>query len=245
MNDRQQSHQMSNVNISKDERYLALAGGAALLLLGARAGGKAGILFLLAAAELLRKGLTGHSMLNQLLGVNSGMETNPHAVSVPHEQGIHVVQAITIQRPAHELYNFWRNIENLPHFMQHIKLVEVIDQNRSRWEAQGPAGITLSWESEIVNDVPNEVIAWRSLENSQLANAGSVRFEPAPGGRGTEVTLTLEYVPPAGQVGVAIASLMGVNPQQVINEELRNFRRLMETGEITTTDNQPHGPRHP
>lgn len=230
---------MSNINVRKNERYLSVLSGVGLVAAASRLKGIPGLALGLMGLNMLRRGIFGHAPLYKMLGRNPAVRTNPEAVSVPHEQGIHVVSSLTINKPAEELYSFWRNFENLPQFMHHLKSVTVLDDNRSRWEVRGPAGSTVAWEAEIVNEVPNEVIGWRSLADSQIANAGSVRFMPAPGGRGTEVKVTLEYAPPAGKAGQLIAGMFGENPEHQIKDDLHRFQQLMETGEIATNAMNP------
>jgi uncharacterized membrane protein len=145
-----------------------------------------------------------------------------------------VVRTITINVDRAELFRFWRALETLPKFAPHLDAVRVLDNRTSHWVAKAPAGKTIEWEAEIVAEQPNELLAWRSRPGSQLENAGSVRFRPAPGRRGTEVTVHLEYAPPAGVVGQTIARLFGHEPEQQLNEDLRRFKSLMETGEIPT-----------
>ncbi len=153
----------------------------------------------------------------------------------PHRE-VTVYHAVTINKPASELYAFWRDFQNLPRFMDHLKSVEVIDQQRSRWRAKAPAGMKVEWEAEITEDTPNERIAWRSLPNADVDNHGSVNFTAAPGGRATEVRVHLEYVPPAGQLGRYVAKLFGEEPEQQVKDDLRHFKQLMETGEIPYSD---------
>jgi uncharacterized membrane protein len=125
--------------------------------------------------------------------------------------------------------------------MKHVESVSVLDEKRSHWVVRGPAGSTVEWDAEIINDEPNALIAWRSLDNAEVDNAGSVRFVPGPEGRGTEVRVVLDYIPPAGRVGKWVARLFGEEPSQQIHEDLRRFKRLMETGEIPTIEGQPTG----
>jgi uncharacterized membrane protein len=155
---------------------------------------------------------------------------------------IHVRKSITIDKPPEELYRFWRDFENLPRFMRHLKSVRS-GASRLHWVSTGPLGKSFSWEAEIVEDRENELISWRTLPGSQIENQGTVRFQPAPEGRGTEVRVELLYRPPAGRVGAAFAMLFGEEPEQQIREDLRRFKELMEAGEIATTDGQPHGRR--
>ncbi|HUR36051.1 MAG TPA: SRPBCC family protein [Vicinamibacterales bacterium] len=151
-------------------------------------------------------------------------------------RGVRVEQVVTINRSIDETYRFWRDFANFPQFMRHVQEVEVLDRRRSRWTAKAPAGMSIHWDAEIIQDRDAEWIAWRSLPGSQVTNSGSVRFAPAPGARGTEVRVQLEYQPPAGQVGRLIAMLFGEEPEQQIREDLRRFKQLMETGEIPRSD---------
>jgi uncharacterized membrane protein len=151
-------------------------------------------------------------------------------------RGIKVERVTTINKPIAEVYAFWRNFENLPRFMRHLESVESLGGNRSRWTARAPAGTTVSWEAEILQDRPDEWIAWRSLPGAQVENSGSVRFSAAPGARGTEIRVQLQYVPPAGALGRIIAKLFGEEPNQQVHEDLHRFKQLMETGEIPMSD---------
>ena len=146
--------------------------------------------------------------------------------------GVRVEQVVTVNRPIENVYRFWRNFENLPRFMQHLESVRVLDDRRSRWQAKGPAGTSVQWDAELVQEIEHEWIAWRSLPGSDVENHGSVRFKLAPGARGTELRVQLEYYPPAGALGRGVAWLFGEEPDQQIREDLRRFKQLMETGEI-------------
>jgi uncharacterized membrane protein len=157
------------------------------------------------------------------------------------EHGVHVSHAVTIARPAAELYRFWRSLENLPRIMRHLQAVQVIDNTHSHWVAKAPAGSTVEWDAEVINEEENALIAWRSLEGASVENAGSVRFIPAPAGRGTEVRVVLEYIPPAGALGKVVAQLYGEEPRQQVREDLDRFKQLMEAGEIATIEGQPRG----
>ena len=162
-------------------------------------------------------------------------------VSVAHEQGIHVEKYITINRSAAEIYQFWRNFENLPSFMNHLEAVEVLDEQRSRWQAKAPLGFKVGWEAAIIDDTPNERISWRSLAGADVPNAGSVRFKPATGGRGTVVAVTIEYDPPGGAVGATIAKLFGKEPGQQVQDDLRALKQVMETGEVVRSEGSLRG----
>lgn len=152
-----------------------------------------------------------------------------------------VRKSIIVNRPAEELYRLWRNFEQLPRFMGHLLEVHVESDKRSHWVAKGPMGSQLEWDAEIINEHPNELIAWRSLENADVDHAGSVRFEPAIGGRGTIVRVELQYRPPAGSTGAKLAKLLGQSPAKQIAVDLTRFRQMAETGEIARTEGQPAG----
>ncbi|CAN5434315.1 hypothetical protein BH23ACI1_BH23ACI1_08930 [soil metagenome] len=149
---------------------------------------------------------------------------------------VRVEKAITVNKPIEQVYAFWKNFENFPRFMKHVESVEVLSTGRSKWRAKAPAGLTVKWEAETVQERENEWIAWRSVEGSQVENSGSVRFQSAPGARGTEVRVQLEYHPPAGTLGRIIAYLFGEEPEQQVKDDLRRFKQLMETGEIPLSD---------
>jgi uncharacterized membrane protein len=154
---------------------------------------------------------------------------------------VRVAQAVTINRSPEELYRFWRDFQNLPRFMKHLESVRATGDRRSHWSAKAPAGRTVEWDAEITEDRPNELIAWRSLEGSDVDSVGSVRFERAPGGRGAIVRVEMRYSPPAGRVGATVAKLLGEGPEWRIKDDLRRFKQIMEAGEIITTEGQPAG----
>jgi uncharacterized membrane protein len=154
---------------------------------------------------------------------------------------VQVKKSITINRSPEELYQFWRELQNLPRFMSDLESLQITGEKRSHWVANGPAGKRIEWDAEIIEDRANELIAWRSLEGSQVENSGSVQFEPARGKPGTVVRVELTYRPPAGVLGATIAKLFGAEPKQQLHENLHRFRQLMETGEIITTEGQPAG----
>jgi uncharacterized membrane protein len=154
----------------------------------------------------------------------------------PARHAVAVRRTITINRPPDELYRYWRDFRNLPRFMPRIRSVEVSGARRSHWTATGPGGLEFEWDAEVVDDRPGERIAWESLPGARVAHAGIVRFQRAPGGRGTEVTVEIEYSPPGGVAGAAVAQLTGRAPGQQLEEDLRRFKQLMETGEIPVAE---------
>lgn len=152
--------------------------------------------------------------------------------AVPYGQGTRIEKVFTIDRPAAELYREWRDLENLPSIMSHLREVEVLDERRSRWHAHGPAKTSASWEAEIIADEPNERIAWRSV-GGNVPNAGSVSFAPAPGERGTELRVEMEWAAPGGPLGKTFAHLFaGGDPGLIVESDLRRFKSKMEAGDV-------------
>jgi len=191
--------------------------------------------------------LTGQQLIQQP-GNGSEQTTNGSRMAQQNRQtsrGVHVTQSLTINRPRNEVYGFWHNFENLPRFMAHLESVQVLDNNRSRWKAKAPAGTTVEWEAETIEDRPNELITWRSLPDASIPNSGSVRFKDAPGNRGTEIHVELRYQPPGGKLGSLIAKLFGEEPEQQVKGDLRRFKQVMETGEIVHSDASIHSGMHP
>jgi len=160
------------------------------------------------------------------------------------DRGMRVTKVITVNRPPDEVYAFWHDFQNLPTFMDHLESVQITGDRRSHWKAKGPAGTTVEWDAEITEDRPNERIAWRSVGGT-IDTSGSVRFVPAPGGRGTEVRVEMEYTPPAGALGAAVAKLFGEEPNQQVQADLRAFKQVMETGEVVRSDASIHARPHP
>jgi uncharacterized membrane protein len=159
--------------------------------------------------------------------------------SAPQGQGRRAEYSVMINRAPADLYRFWRDFQNLPRFMPQLRSVRVDTERHSHWIAQGPAETTLAWDAEIIDDQPDTLIAWRSLAGADVDHAGSVRFEAAPGGRGTVVRVCMVYHPPGGALGTVVATLFGEDPEQHMHEGLRRFKQLMEAGETATTSGQP------
>jgi uncharacterized membrane protein len=156
---------------------------------------------------------------------------------------VRLEKSVTINRSPDECYRFWHDFESFPRFMTHVESVQLTGENRMHWKVTGPAGTTVEWDAELIADEPGRYVAWRSLEGAQVDNAGTVRFEPAPGGRGTIVRVMMSYSPPGGAAGALVAKMFGEEPSQQIDDDLRRFKWLIETGEIPTTIGQPSGPR--
>jgi uncharacterized membrane protein len=154
----------------------------------------------------------------------------------------HATAAATINLPADEVYSYWRDFAHLPHFMIHLESVEVTSATTSHWVARAPLGQTIEWDAEIVEDLPAQMIAWRSSPGSVVSTNGVVLFRDAPGNRGTEVLVDITYALPFGAVGDAVAGLFGESPRMQINDDLRRFKQVMETGDIVRSDGSPAGP---
>lgn len=154
---------------------------------------------------------------------------------------VHIETSIGINKTPAELYAFWRDFKNLPLFMKNLESVTVLDNQRSHWVAKGLGGARVEWDAEIYNEIENELIAWRSLENADVVNAGTVRFVQAPRDHGSFVEVVMNYNPPAGKIGVTIAQIFGAEPKQLIKEDLRHLKQIMETGEIATVAGQTSG----
>jgi uncharacterized membrane protein len=153
-----------------------------------------------------------------------------------------VSKAITVGRPVSEVYAFWRDFENLPRFMYHLEFVEDLGSGRSHWVTKAPAGRSVEWDAEIVEDEPNRRIVWRTAgADDDVTHSGSVSFVPAPGNRGTEVHVELNYDPPGGKLGAMVAKLFGEEPNQQVANDLRRFKQVMEVGEVVRSEASPEG----
>lgn len=157
------------------------------------------------------------------------------------EQPVQVTAAITVRRDRAELYALWRDFERFPDFMAHLEEVRATGTTTSHWKARGPLGMTVEWDAEIIDDVPGERIAWRSVEGSKIDNSGTVRFVTAPGDQGTELHVDMRYSPPAGAVGATIAKMFGEEPAIQLKDDLRRFKNIAETGEVVRSDGSPEG----
>lgn len=223
-------------NISEMERWISLGAGGLLLLSGLTRFNARGLITGLFGAGLIQRGLTGHCYAYEVLGMNTA-ERNA-STAVPAQQGIKLEKTIHIQRPAEELFHFWRDFENLPRIMPYLESVEVSDNQRSHWVAAGIGGATVEWDAEIINERPNEMIAWRSLPGGDIETAGSVHFKPMPGEMGTAVVVSMKYNPPGGKIAANIAEFMGIGAIEKIEESLHRFKELMESNQISMTDSR-------
>jgi len=226
-------HESIGVNVGKYERMASAIGGGALVGYALKNRTPTGIALGVLGAGLLYRGATGQCEAYRALGVNTASTGEDVA------RDVHIEKSITIGATPAELYSFWRNFENLPRFMEDLESVTQLDGNRSHWVAKGPAGTKVEWDAEIYNEKEGELIAWRSLPEADITNAGSVHFEEAPGGRGTYLKVVLNYNPPGDKAAQLFAKLFGSEPGQLVESNLKRLKQLLEAGEIPT--NQEFG----
>jgi uncharacterized membrane protein len=220
----------SNISSTHDtehelERWAGVAMATAVVAYGLSRRSLPGVALAAAAAPLAYRGVTG-----AWPGFANGADDTRVALS--GERGIHVREAIRLEVPLEVVYTFWRRLENLPRFMSHLREVRDLGGGRSHWVAEGPANMTVEWDADIINEVPNDVIGWRSSAGSDIATAGSVRFTTARQGRSTQVAVHLQYAAPGGRAARLLAFVLGRDPGHMIREDLRRVKQLLEAGEI-------------
>lgn len=160
-----------------------------------------------------------------------------------HLQTLELTGSTTVRRSPQEVYGFWRRLENLPSVMAHVEEITTSGGGRSHWTVRAPFGRTVEWDAEITEDVPGRLLSWQSLPGADVENSGTIRFASAPGDRGTEVHVRVRYRVPGGALARALARYAGEDPHQQLDDDLRRFKQVMETGEITRSDGAPEGKR--
>jgi uncharacterized membrane protein len=236
------THRKHAVNITQAERIASAVGGGLLAASGLKRRSPVGIALAVLGGDLLRRGITGHCYAYEALGLRTaGKGQGAATTSVPYELGIRVDKSITIARPPQEVYSFWHDLNNFARFMKNVESVTDLGGGKSHWVVKGPAGRKVEWDAVIHNQEEGRMIAWRTLEGAAVQHAGAVWFKDAPAGRGTEVKVELQYNPPAGMLGAAIATLWGKEPGQQVSEDLHRLKQILEAGEIPTTEGQPRG----
>jgi uncharacterized membrane protein len=221
---------MYKPNISATGRLASTIAGAALAAVGYRRSNRAlGLL----GTGLMARGVTGWCPVTAAVERDPFSESEPTRRHLGGPGGVIVEDAITIYRPVDDVYGYWRNLENLPRFMVHLEDVDVVDRFRSHWVARGPLGVRVEWDAQIINDIPPTLLSWKSVGDSDVISAGSVRFKPG-GEHATEVRVKLQYDPPAGKLGATAAWLLGEDPQHQIAEDLRKLKELIESGDVST-----------
>ncbi|REK12664.1 MAG: DUF2892 domain-containing protein [Planctomycetota bacterium] len=231
----------ANRNVADKERHWMLLGGAGLAAYGVLRGGFAGLGAALLGGALMYRGYGGYCPVYQALGIDTCHRGEGADTAV--RNGVRVRVNTTVQRPPAEVYRLWRDLENLPRFLKHLESVRVDGDTRSHWIAMGPLDRRVEWDAEIIHERENEMISWRSLPGSEVDSAGSVRLNPAPADRGTEVRIQFNYDPPGGRAGAALAWFFGRAAAQQVKDDLHRFKAFAETGSVPVTDGQPQGPR--
>jgi uncharacterized membrane protein len=221
---------MYKLNMSATGRLASTIAGATLAVVGYHRSNK---LLGLAGLGLIARGASGWCPVTAAFDPDAQNDTETTKRHLGGPRGILLEDTTTIYRPVSEVYSYWRNLENLPGFMDHLAEVRVIDRFRSHWVARGPLGVHVEWDAEIINDIPPSLLSWKSVGHSDVVSAGSVRFKPV-GENATEVRVKLQYDPPAGKLGATVAWLLGDDPQYQVAEDLRRFKQVLESGEATT-----------
>ena len=223
----------SDQNVAQPERWGSVAAGALLTYFGLKRSWLGTALLGGAGAALAYRGITGHCPVYERTGITTA---SSKLTSVEAEE------AVTVQATPREVYDLWRDVERFPAFMRHLEQVEERGEGRSQWTARAPKDLTtVSWEAEITADEPGERIAWRSLPGSEIENSGTVRFSEAPNDGATEVHVHITYRLPEAATGSVAAKLLNPAFEQLVKNDVRRFKHLMETGEVPTIEGQPHG----
>jgi uncharacterized membrane protein len=224
-------------NVGDSDRKISLVAGAGSMLYGLTRGGMLGLALTAVGGLFVYRGLSGHCPMFSRMGYSTARPSD-RGLFGEQRGPLHFTTGVTIQRSPEELYDFWHGFTHLPRFMKFIRDVRPSGGDRTHWVAEIPGMGQVEWESEVVRDVPNESISWRSVEGSEIPQEGEIRFRRAPDGKGTEVELDMRYEPPAGRLGRAFGGLLNVMTKEAAREDLRRFKRLMETGEIPTGSSQ-------
>lgn len=221
-------------NVGEPERWLSVIAGSAIAAYGLKMRSIPGFVLAGVGGALVWRGATGVCPVYESMGISSAGDDRQ--VSVPYGKGVQIEESVTIDASPERVWGFWRNFENLPLFMESIESVKKLDEKRTHWVVNGPAETKLEWDAEIINEIPQELIAWRSLDCAEVNNAGSVHFKPASdGGRGTELRVVMRYDPPGGVIGATIARLLGDDPAIQLEEDLLRLKMLLETGRVGAT----------
>ena len=236
--ERPTSESSPHVNVGGAERWVSGLGGTLLVAAGLKRGSYSGLGMAILGGSLIYRSVTGHCQAYSALGIDTAHDKSDD----DHlHKGYLAKASVTVNRSAEDLYRAWKDIESAPRFMVDVESVRKTDDRHSHWVTRGPLGTKPEWDSEVFRDDPNHLIAWKTLPGADIAHAGTVRFDPATGGRGTVVTLEINYEPPGGPIGKAFAKLTGNDPSKNVREDLRRFKQLMEAGELATVEGQSSG----
>jgi uncharacterized membrane protein len=215
----------TSVNVADNERYISLLGGALLALVGLRERGWFGLALGVISGDLLYRGITGHCHIYSAMGLNSAR----HSTRSRQRQVIRLEQTVTVDRPVEDVYRFWREMENFSTFFEYLKVSRLSDVH-SRWVIDLPGGASAEWNAKVINEADNALIAWRSLDNADIDNAGAVYFMPSVNGRSTDVRVVINYTLSATGTGSALASVLGQDPDRQLADELQHMKTLVEAG---------------
>jgi uncharacterized membrane protein len=223
-------------NIGETQRLVSAVAGAAFIMEGWRRRSLAGGALAVTGIALLYRAASGYCPAVGAMGIDmrSAQDTSRLGRRKVHaDEAVKFRRSIDINRPPHELYRFWRSLDNLPRIMSHLESVQMITDRLSHWVVKTMAGLpTIEWDAEIINEVENERIGWRSLNDADVDHAGSVEFEPIGDGQQTRLTVTMQYAPVGGRVGTVLAKLIGEDPERKIAEDLQKFKESMESGKV-------------
>lgn len=222
---------IQQTNVGRPERVISAVGGGVLLGFGLKRGSLAGTAMGIAGGDLLARGLTGHSVIYQLLGTRTTGDASSEAMPEQPE----IVRAVTILKPAADLYHQWRDPKQLSRIMGNEFEVTPSGDHQVHWAVKTPVGKTIEWDARITEDAPGERIAWQSDDGAPIPNRGAVEYQSAPIDRGTEVTLHLRFDPPGGALGDTVAKVLGFAPAILAMNALRRAKSLAETGETPTS----------
>ncbi|ELZ03543.1 YgaP-like transmembrane domain [Natrialba aegyptia] len=239
-------------NVGRWDRLGSAALGGILLVRGLRKRSLGGAATALVGGALVSRGVRGHSHLYRRLGVNTA--GNEYRDPEPRTDSATVERSITVGKPADELVSYWRDPEQLSRLVGHFADVTTWGKDRYNWRVYGPLGQTIEWDTQLVSDRPDteqpdgdrsdatrsdDDLHWETIEDAPIPHDGTVEFRPAPGDRGTEVTLRVQYDPPGGALGTAVMRWLDVAPDVLVGTTLRRFKSLAETGEIPTLEANP------
>jgi uncharacterized membrane protein len=215
-------------NVGETERAFSLMGGLGLLIAGFAKRGFSGVAMGVLGALLMQRGASGHCSMYQRFGISGADSARP---GVPDNIGVNLVRSVLIEKPAEELFAFWRHLPNIARLSPRIKEIERLDERRSHWIVQTPWGQRLEWNALLINEHPNALLAWESEPGADVEHAGSIRFENEPHGLGTVVSINLEYNPPGGLLGRLAMLLYARRIRREIEHVLAQFKSLIEKGE--------------
>jgi uncharacterized membrane protein len=230
----------SRINVGDVERWASAIGGGLLIAHGLRRGNFGGLALALLGGAMAYRGFTGHCQAYEALNIDTSGKHRADGDEHVHK-GLLVKHTMTINRTPMEVYEFVKDPVNHHRYMEHVESVQAVGDGTFDWAIKGPMGTTWRFRSRHINEDPGHLVAWKTLPGGDIESAGTIRLVPAWDGRGTEVTMEINFEPPAGVVGLALGKLFGHDPDAQVRENLRRLKNLLEAGEIPTTEGQPSG----